>query len=152
MPDVAAGRDVHPEPIVRPAPHRWVWYALGGRLPVRHRGWVLHDTTTEKWWLRHVARSLVQMSIPIVLVMVLLPAAWELRAAAAGGGIFLGMIYSLAYMNETVEHRVVKAGYPAGTAQAARDRTDAVRQRKESERKRVAAAKRAARYRKRAGQ
>ena len=142
---------VHAEPIVRPAPHRWVWYALGGRLPARHRGWVLYDTTTETWWLRHVARSLVQMSIPIVLVMVLLPAAWELRAAAAAGGIFLGMIYSLAYMNETVEHRVVKAGYPAGTAQAARDRTDTLRQQKESERKRVAAAKRAARYRRRTG-
>ena len=61
------------------------------------------------------------------------------------------MIYSLAYMTETVEHRVVKAGYPAGTAQAARDRTDLGRQQEESGRKRAAAAKRAARYRKRAG-
>jgi len=112
---------------------------------------VLHDTTTSTWWLRHVARSLVQMTIPIALVMVLLPAAWELRAAAAGGGLFLGMIYSLAYMDETTEHRVVKAGYPAGTAKAARDRTEVVRQQGETERKREAAAKRAARYRKRAG-
>ena len=28
----------------------WVWYALGGRLPQRHRGWVLFDTTTDTWW------------------------------------------------------------------------------------------------------
>jgi uncharacterized protein DUF5313 len=139
------------EPIVRPAPHRWLWYALGGRLPERNRGWVLHDTTTHSWWLRHIARSLLQMAIPIVLVMLLLPAPWQLRAAAAGGGVFLGMIFSLAYMNETTEHRVVKAGYPAGTAQATRDRTGLARQQQESERKRAAAAKRAARYRNRAG-
>ena len=34
------------EPVVRPAPHRWLWYAIGGRLPERHRGWVLFDSTT----------------------------------------------------------------------------------------------------------
>jgi hypothetical protein len=152
MADPAAKRDVQAEPLVRPAPHRWLWYAFGGRLPARNRGWVLHDTTTNTWWLRHIARSIIQMSVPIILVMVLLPAAWELRAAAAGGGLFLGLLYSVAYMNETTEHRVVKAGYPAGTAQAARDRSDLARQDKETDRKRAAAAKRAARYRKRAGQ
>ena len=146
-----AEHDTTAEPIVRPAPHRWLWYALGGGLPVRHRGWVLHDTTTDRWWLRHVARSIVQMSIPIVAVMVLLPAPWQLRAAAAGGGVFLGMIYSLAYMNETTENRVVKAGYPAGTAEALRDRASLVRQQHETERRRAAAAKRAARYQGRTG-
>jgi hypothetical protein len=139
------------EPVVRPAPHRWLWYAFGGRLPARHRSWVLFDTTTDTWWARHIARSLVQMAIPIALVMLLIPAGWGLRAACAGGGIFLAMIYSLAYMNETVEHRVVKAGYPAGTAQAVRDRGSAHRQERETERKRAAAAKRAARYRDRMG-
>jgi hypothetical protein len=151
MADPEAERDTPAEPIVRPAPHRWLWYALGGRLPERNRGWVLHDTTTDTWWLRHIARSLVQMSIPIALVMAVLPAGWGLRAAVAGGGVALGMLYSLAYMNETTEHRVVKAGYPAGTAQAARDRTGLVRQQNETERKRAAAAKRAARYRNRTG-
>jgi Family of unknown function (DUF5313) len=139
------------EPVVRPAPHRWLWYALGGRLPGRHRGWVLFDTTTDTWWARHVARSLVQMAIPIALVLTLLPAGWGLRLAAAGGGIFLAMIYSLAYMSETVENRVVKAGYPAGTAQARRDQGSLLKQQKESERKRAAAARRAARYRDRMG-
>ena len=139
------------EPVVRPAPHRWLWYAFGGRLPARHRGWVLFDTTTDTWWARHVVRSLVQMAIPIALVMALVPAGWGLRAACAGGGIFLAMIYSLAYMTEATENRVVKAGYPVGTAAAHRDQRSLLKQQKESERKRAAAAKRAARYRDRMG-
>ena len=151
MADPEAERDTPAEPIVRPAPHRWLWYALGGRLPERNRGWVLHDTTTGTWWLRHLLRTLVQLAVPIVLVVAFLPASWELRAAAAGGGVFLALIFSVAYMDETTEHRVVKAGYPAGTAQAARDRTGLVRQQNETERKRAAAAKRAARYRNRTG-
>jgi hypothetical protein len=138
-------------PVVRPAPHRWLWYALGGGLPERHRGWVLHDTTTRTWWLRHVARTLVQVAVPIALVMTLLPADWGLRAAAAGGGLALALFYSLAYMPETTENRVVKAGYPAGTATAEREHAGLGRQQRESERKRAAAAKRAARYRDRAG-
>jgi len=151
MADPDAGEGVTAEPVVRPAPHRWLWYALGGGLPARHRGWVLFDTTTTTWWQRHIARSFVQMGIPLALVMLLLPAPLGLRLAAAGGGIFLAMIYSLAYMNETTENRVVKAGYPAGTAQAMRDRSGLARQQRETERRRAAAAKRAARYRDRSG-
>jgi hypothetical protein len=139
------------EPVVRPAPHRWLWYALGGGLPRRHRTWVLHDTTTGTWWLRHVVRTLVQMAIPIALIVLLLPAPWGLRVAVCGAGIFLGFIYSLAYMPETTENRVVKAGYPAGTATAVRDRAGTVRQEREADRRRTAAARRAARYRDRRG-
>ena len=139
------------EALVRPGPHRWLWYALGGGLPERHNRWVLHDTTTATWWLRHVSRSLVQIAIPVALVMILMPAGWGLRAAAAGGGLFLALFYSLCYMPETTENRVVKAGYPAGTATAERDRLGLGRAHRESERKRAAAARRAARYRERAG-
>jgi hypothetical protein len=112
---------------------------------------VLHDTTTGTWWLRHIARSLVQVALPIALVILLLPAGWGLRLAAVGGGLALALFYSLAYMPETTENRVVKAGYPAGTATAARERAGLGRQQRESERKRAAAAKRAARYRDRMG-
>ena len=98
------------EAIVRPAPHRWLWYALGAGLPERNNRWVLHDTTTGTWWLRHISRSLVQVAIPIALVMIFMPAGWGLRAAAAGGGLFQALFYSLAYMPETTENRVVKAG------------------------------------------
>jgi hypothetical protein len=139
------------EAVVRPAPHRWLWYALGGGLPERNSRWVLHDTTTGTWWLRHIARSLVQVAIPIAVVMVFMPAGWGLRAAAAGGGLALALFYSLAYMPETTEQRVVKAGYPAGTATAAREHAGLGRAQRESERKRAAAARRAARYRERAG-
>ena len=137
--------------VVRPAPHRWVWYALGGGLPKRNSTWVLHDTTVPTWWLRHIARSLVQVALPVALVMTFLPAGWGLRAAAAGGGLALALFYSLAYMPETTENRVMKAGYPAGTATAHRERAGLGRQQRESERKRTAAAKRAARYRERLG-
>jgi hypothetical protein len=139
------------DPVVRPAPHRWIWYAFGGGLPERHRGWVLHDTTARTWWLRHVARMLVQLAIPIALLMAFLPASWGLRAACAGGGLALALFYSIAYMPEAVENRVVKAGYPVGTATQHRDAAGLVRQRHESDRKRAAAAKRAARYRDRMG-
>ncbi|MCA0144615.1 DUF5313 family protein [Blastococcus sp. LR1] len=139
------------EPIVRPAAHRWLWYALGGALPPRHSSWVLFDTTTRTWGLRHVARMLVQMAVPIALVMIFLPAPLGLRVAVCGGGIFLGLIYSLAYMPETTETRVMKAGYPAGTATAVRDRAGQQRDLRDSERRRAAAAKRAARYRERTG-
>jgi hypothetical protein len=148
---VSDGSAVADGPVVRPAPHRWLWYAFGGGLPARHRSWVLYDTTTGTWGLRHVARSLVQMSVPIIVIMTLLPAGWGLRAAVAGGGVFLGLIYSLAYMPETTEHRVVKAGYPAGLATAIRDRAGTQRQQQEADRRRAAAAKRAAKYQRRLG-
>jgi hypothetical protein len=54
-------------------------------------------------------------------------------------------------MPEAVENRVVKAGYPAGTATRIRDRAGIVRQQRETDRKRAANAKRAARYRDRMG-
>jgi hypothetical protein len=149
--DPEAERGEAAEPLVRPAPHRWFWYALGGGLPARHRAWVLHDTTTGTWWLRHITRTLTQLALPIVLVAALLPASWGLRLATAGGGIFLAMIYSLAYMAEMTENRVVKAGYPVGTAAHLRERAALVREQRESQRRRAAAAKRAARYRERSG-
>jgi len=140
-----------PEPIVRPAPHRWLWYALGGSLPARNRGWVLRDTTVRTWWVRHVVRMLVQLAIPVALIMTFLPASWGLRAACAGGGLALALFYSVCYMPESTENRVVKAGYPAGTATAYRERASLARQQGESERRKVAAAKRNARYREKMG-
>jgi hypothetical protein len=139
------------EPVVRPVPHRWIWYALGGRLPERNRGWVLRDTTVGTWWLRHLARTLVQLAVPIALVLALLPAPWGLRAACAGGGLILALIFSLAYMPEVTENRVIKAGYPAGTAAARREGVAHLRAQRDNERRRTAAARRAARYRERMG-
>jgi len=132
---------------VRPGPVRWVAYAMGAGLPARHRTWVLYDTTTRTWVWRHVARTLVQLAVPIALVLLLVPGAFWIRGLAALGGLILGMAFSLAYMTEAVENRVKKAGYAPGSAQAVRDRAGRARDARDSERRRAAAAKRAARYR-----
>jgi len=135
----------------RPDPFHWFWYALGGGLPARFSPWVLHDTSTRTWALRHVLRSFVQLAVPIGLVLLLVPGAFWIRGMAALGGILLALFFSLAYMTETTENRVKRAGYPAGTAQATRDRLAAVRDASESDRRRAASARRAARYRERQG-
>jgi Family of unknown function (DUF5313) len=143
---VQGGDDVR-----RPDPIRWFWYALGGRLPARFSPWVLHDTTTGTWALRHVLRSFVQLAVPIGLVLLLVPGEFWIRGMAALGGIFLGLFFSLAYMPETTENRVKRAGYPAGTAQATRDRLAQAREVDASRRRREASARRSARYRERQG-
>ena len=45
------------EVVRRPDPPHWVWYALGGRLPQRYKGWVLSDATRRHWMLRHEANA-----------------------------------------------------------------------------------------------
>jgi len=139
------------EELHRPGALRWLWYAMGGGLPERHSAWVLHDTTTSSWGHRHVLRAAVQMAIPIVLVLLLVPGPFWIRGMTALGGLLLGLIFSIAYMTETTENRVKKAGYPAGTAQAVRDRAQVSRDAASTVKRRAAAEKRAARYRERQG-
>ena len=135
----------------RPGVLRWLWYAMGGGLPARYSPWVLHDTSTRTWALRHALRSMVQLAIPIALVLIFVPGPFWIRSMAALGGILLGLFFSLGYMTETTENRVKRAGYPAGSAQAARDRAAHQRETAESERRRAAAVRRGARYRERRG-
>jgi len=135
----------------RPGVLRWLWYALGGALPARHRTWVLHDTTTGTWGVRHVLRAAVQMALPVAVVLVVVPGPFWIRGMTALGGLMLGLIFSLAYMSETTENRVKKAGYPAGTAQAVRDVAQRSRSADRTARLQADAAKRAARYRERQG-
>ncbi|MCF6745412.1 hypothetical protein E9529_14275 [Blastococcus sp. KM273128] len=100
----------------RPGPLRWVWYAYGGGLPRELAPWVLEDTTCSTWVWRQMARAVVQLLPLVVVCLLLVPVPLAYRIAAAGGGLLLGLLFSLAYMVETTEHRVVKAGYPPGTA------------------------------------
>ena len=100
----------------RPTPLQWVWYALGGGLPRELAPWVLADTTRRTWVWRHLARALVQLLPLVVVCLLLVPVPLAYRISAAGGGLLLGLLFSLAYMVETIEHRVAKAGYPPGTA------------------------------------
>ncbi len=149
----SAGEPHPPEgaPPLRPGPLRWAWYALGGRLPARFAPWVLHDTTTRTWVLRHAARTAAQLAVPITLVLLLVPGEFWIRGMAALGGVLLALIYSFAYVSEFSENRVVRAGYPVGTAQAVRDRNTREREATDSLRRRAAAARRAERYRSRQG-
>ncbi|MFC5996320.1 DUF5313 family protein [Pseudonocardia hispaniensis] len=114
-----AGGRAAPRP--RPGLLRWLWYALGGRLPDRYRVWVLHDVSTRSWALRHLCRTAVQLSPIAVLLFLFLPGSVWVRVGGVVGGMLLGFIYSIAYMNESCEHRAVKAGYPSGSAAAARE-------------------------------
>ncbi|MDQ1732237.1 MAG: hypothetical protein QOK10_2396 [Pseudonocardiales bacterium] len=120
----------------RPGPVNWVRYAYGGGLNARHRGWVLYDTTCRTWAARHVARSLLQMSPVVLAILLLVPGPLWIRAMSSLGGLIMGLIFSLGYMVETTEHRLVKAGYPVGTAERVReqrsttDRSEAVARRR----------------------
>jgi hypothetical protein len=138
-------------PLERPGPLRWLWYAVGGGLPRRFSPWVLHDVSTGTWFVRHVARTFVQLAVPIALVLLLVPGEFWIRGMAAVGGVILALIYLIAYMTEFLENRVVKAGYPVGRAQAARDANARVREAHESARRREAAARRAEKYRAKLG-
>jgi hypothetical protein len=105
----------------RPTPWQWVWYAFGGRLPRELSSWVLADTTARTWWLRHLARASVQMLPLVAVCLFAVPVPFAYRISAAVGGLVIGMLFSAAFMTEATEHRVAKAGYPAGTAAELRE-------------------------------
>ena len=100
----------------RPNPVQWIWYALGGGLPRRLSPWVLADTTGRTWIVRHLVRAVVQVLPVIALCLLVPPVPLAYRLSAAVGGLLLGLMFSIAFMTETIEHRAAKAGYPPGTA------------------------------------
>jgi hypothetical protein len=128
------------EEVVRPGPLRWFRYALGGGLPPRFRAWVLHDATCRTWQLRHFARAFAQMSLVAAPVLLLVPGPLWVRLLAVLLGWLVALQYALFTMQEAVEHRVRKAGFPPGAAQAARNELHA-------DERAAAAARYAARYR-----
>ena len=117
-------------PAQRPNPVQWVWYALGGGLPRRLSPWVLADTTGRTWIARHLLRAVVQMTPVVAVCLLAVPVPLSYRLSAAVGGLLIGLTFSIAFMTETIEHRVAKAGYPPGTAarlraeRAERDRVE----------------------------
>jgi hypothetical protein len=133
---MTAGGQRRPDPAYRrgvrgrrPNPLQWVWYALGGGLPRELSPWVLADTTGRTWILRHLVRAVVQM-LPVVALCLVVPVPLAYRLSAAVGGLLIGLLFSMAFMTETIEHRTSKAGYPPGTAarlraeRAERDRVE----------------------------
>ena len=99
---------------------QWVWYALGGGLPRELSPWVLADATRRTWIVRHVARALVQL-LPVVVACLFVPVPFAYRVSAAVGGLFIGLMWNAAFMTESIEHRVVKAGYEPGLAARLRE-------------------------------
>jgi hypothetical protein len=114
-------RTEHETRPLRPTPWQWLRYAFGGRLPRALSAWVLSDTTRAGWVRRHLARSVVQLSPLVALCLFAVPVAFTYRLTAALGGLLVGLMYSVAFMVETTEYRVAKAGYPAGTAARLRE-------------------------------
>ena len=100
----------------RPNPVQWLWYALGGGLPRRLSPWVLADTTGRTWILRHMLRAVVQVAPVMALCLLVPPVSLAYRLSAAFGGLMIALIFSMAFMTETIEHRAAKAGYPPGMA------------------------------------
>jgi hypothetical protein len=58
----------------------------------------------------------VQLLPVLAVCLVAVPVPLSYRVSAAVGGLLLGLLFSLAFMTETIEHRARKAGYPPGTA------------------------------------
>lgn len=107
---------------------RWLGYAVGLGLPEKNHSWVLHDTTCRTWVLRHLSRSLLQMAPIVLAILLFVPGPFWIRGMSAFGGLIMGMIYSIGYIVETTEHRLVKAGYPVGTGEQLRqDRSSELR-------------------------
>ena len=100
----------------RPDPLRWIWYAFGGTLGQRYRQWVLRDLTGRTRWERQIARAVVQVA-PLAAVLLLTLGFGWIAWVGVGCGLVLALIYSTAYFDPSVEHRLAKHGYAPGTAQ-----------------------------------
>jgi hypothetical protein len=96
----------------RPNPLRWLWYAIGGRLPDAYREWVLYDLTSRSWVLRHFARALVQHSV--WLLVLVLPIPLDLRLWLLAAAISVGLFFSLAFIEDASERRLIMHGFPVG--------------------------------------
>lgn len=112
----------------RPNPTLWLYYQFGGRLPARHRDWVLHDATSRTWLARALLRVVVQLApIFAVLLVVLaeLGGSWPLALGSILLGVLVSLRFAVANAMESVDARLVKYGFPAGHGSALRRQADA---------------------------
>ena len=73
------------------------------------------------WVLRHFSRALVQFSFWWLALLV--PAPWSLRFSMVALGYLLSAYFSLSFMEDACERRLIKAGYPAGLNRKIREET-----------------------------
>lgn len=107
------------EETARPGPIRWLRYSVGGRLPAELAPWVLKDATSRAWRWRLAARNFVYL-LPLASVWLLLPGPLGLRLSLSLMALVVGVFYSQAYGDESVELRVAKHGFAYGQARAIR--------------------------------
>ncbi len=79
-----------------PGPLRWLWFAIGLRLPPENAEWVRHELTDAGWRVRALFRQLALL-VPIAGAMFALPGAWTIRAAMAALVVAGGTLVALAY-------------------------------------------------------
>jgi Family of unknown function (DUF5313) len=78
---------------------------------------VLHDVTCRTRWLRQAVRAVVQVAVAAVVVWAVL-SGLGFGLVVLGGiacGVFLAVLYSLAYIDQSAERRLVKHGYEPET-------------------------------------
>jgi Family of unknown function (DUF5313) len=87
----------------RPDPLRWIWYTSGGGLRPRYP---------------QMARAVVQVAPLGALLFLVLGFGWIIWVALLGG-LVMAPLYSTAYFDQSADRRLIKHGYPPGTAQQA---------------------------------
>lgn len=124
---------------LRPNIFQWLWYAVGGRLPMRYRQWALADAVSRTWLLRFAVKALVRLAPFVVgagIVLWLADAHVGLAVASVTLGLIVGIYYSMSYAPERVDQQLTSYGYPSGTAERMRqernaDKNEAQRERYE---------------------
>lgn len=103
---------MEPPPRVRPNVLRWLRYVGWGRLPEGNRGWVLYDTTCATWAIRHFARLILLVAVPVAAIAVWLPTDPAIRALTAVTTGLCAIMFAGLYVNEATDHRLFQAGFP----------------------------------------
>jgi Family of unknown function (DUF5313) len=104
---------------VRPNPILWLKYAVGGTLPAAYREWVLYDLTCRTWVLRHFARVHVMLSVWLFALLV--PGPLSLRVSMVALGYLTSLYFSLSFLEDACERRLVKHGFPPGLNRTIRE-------------------------------
>ena len=76
---------------------------------------MLHDLTCRTRWERQIVRAAVQV-MPLAIVLLLALGISWIAWVGVGCGLVLALIYSAAYFDQAADHRLVKHGFPPGTA------------------------------------
>ena len=121
----------------RPNPVRWLYYQYGGRLPDRHRDWVLHDATCRTWLVRVLLRTFVWLTpafAVLLAVLVTVGDSWPIALGSVLLGVLVSLRFAVANAAESVDARLVKYGFPAGHGSAVRAQQDAAEEREYRER------------------